>query len=575
MKAFIKVLIAAALTTTATGCEKFLDVNNNPNTALTVPPDALLAAALVTTAANYHGGVSAGNNYNTYASFAVGYWGKSGTVSGFSPERTYGYNNTYNQSLFNSTYDNLNDYNIIQTNGTKTYPNHAAIARIMKAYNYLLLVDQFGDIPYKQALQALGNTTPNYDKAEDIYKDLVVQLKGAVTDINAVPAGSLVVGNEDVVFNGGTTGMLRWKAFANSLRLRILLRESSTGDATRDAYVRTEMAALQTEAATPTGGGFIDRDVVVQPGYSPNTNQQNPFYDRYGFAPGATRGQAEYSFILPTNYIIRQYKSNSDPRITQLYRQGGFNNADGQRNVSPTSAIPGIVGTDLGEQQPPQFDPGDSVDTVGSRLLRGGAFLRGANAPTVIMLLSENLFSKAEAETRGLFTGGNVAAKADFMDGIKASFVTTYRDVNTAPASLATSTAGNVAGIAQYNTYITATANAANGLVNYDAPTTTVRQGTDPTVNLTPTPEAPLATPRAVSNQEKILYQKYVAENTVASTEALDDYRRTGLPRIKLSLQRGANSLPYRLFYPQTETSTNSANVPNGVTQFTKIFWQN
>lgn len=568
MKALFKVLIAAALTITATGCEKFLDINNNPNTATSVTPDALLAAALVTTAANYTGGVSGGNNYNTYASFAVGYWGKSGTVSGFSAERTYAYNNTYNQSLFNSTYDNLNDYNIIQTTGATTYPNHAAIARIMKAYNYLLLVDQFGDIPYKQALQGLGNTTPTYDKAEDIYKDLVVQLKGAVADINAVPAGSLAVGNEDVVFNGGAGGMQRWKAFANSLRLRILLRESSTGDAPRDAYVRTEMTALQTEAATATGGGFIDRDVVVQPTYTANTNQQNPFYDRYGFAAGATRAQSEYSFILPTNYIIRQYTSNSDPRISQLYRSSG------QRNIpNTTNAIGGIVGTDLGEQQPPQFDPTDGA-TVGSRLLQGGAFLRGATAPTVIMLLSEHLFSKAEAETRGLFTGGDAGAKQDFLDGIKASFVTTYRDANTVPATLAAATAGNVPGIAPYATYISAPANVGNGLVDYDAPTTTVRQGTDPSTTQTPTPEAPLATPRVVTKQEKILYQKYLAENTIASTEALDDYRRTGLPRIKLSLQRGANSLPYRLFYPQTETSTNSANVPVGVDQFTKIFWQ-
>lgn len=556
MKALFKVFLAAAFTVTATGCEKFLDINENPNNATSVTPDAILATALVTTAANYTGGVAAGNNYNTYASFAAGYWGKSGTVSGFSQERTYAYNDTYNQTLFNATYDNLNDYDIIQRTGATTYPNHAAIARIMKVYNYLLLVDQFGDIPYTDALKGLGNTAPKYDKAEDIYKDLVVQLKGAVADINAVPAGSLVVGNEDVVFNGGATGMNRWKQFANSLRLRILLRMSSTNDGARNSYVAAQMAALQTEATSATGGGFIDRDVVVQPTYTANTNQQNPFYDRYGFAAGATRAQSEYSFIVPTNYIISQYETNADQRIAQLYRRG-------QRNVAGTkTATAAYVGTDLGEANPPQFDPTDGA-TVGSRFLQGGTFLRGATAPTVLMLLSEHLFSKSEAEARSLGLVGN--DKQDFLDGIKASFVTTYRDASTIPATVAAATTANAAGIAQYTAYIAA--NVGNGLVDYDVPTTLVRQGTD-------TGSGPLGSPRAVTKQEKILYQKYLAENTIASVEALDDIRRTGLPRIKLSLQRGTNVLPKRLFYPQTETSTNQANIPTGVTQFTKIFWQ-
>ena len=572
MKPLVKLLFAAGITTVATGCEKFLDINSNPNNPTSVTADAQLANALVVTAANYTGGVANGNNYNTYASFAVGYWTKSGTVSGFSTERTYLYNNTYNQSLFNSTYDNLEDYQQVQ-NGAAAYPNHAAIARIMKVYNYLLLVDQFGDIPYTQALKGLGNTSPSYDKAADIYKDLVEQLKTAVTEINNVPASALVVGNEDVVFNGGATGMIRWKQFANSLRLRILLRESSTNDAALNTYVAQEMTKLVADATA--GDGFIARDVVVQPSYTANLNQQNPFYDRYGFAPGASRNQAEYSYILPTNFLINQYLHNSDPRIAQYYRVG-------QRNVpNTTTAVSQYVGGDLGEGTSVQFDPTDGA-SVGSRFVNGGTFLRAATAPTPLMLLSEHLFSKAEAETRNLIPGGDAAAKQDFLDGIKSSFVFTYRDAATVPTTLAASTTSNVAGIAQYNTYITA--NAGNGLVDYDATTTTTPDATASVyggatgatqytgATLT-TPK--LTAPRTVSKQEKILYQKYLSENTFASTEALDDYRRTGLPKFKLSRGSAGRPVPYRLFYPQTETSTNSKNVPVGVDQFTKLFWQN
>ena len=542
MKALYRVLIAAALTTTATGCEKFLDINDNPNQATSVEPNAILASALATTAANYNG---AATNYNSYSSFVSGFLGKSGTVSGFSEERTYNYSNNYYQNLFNNTYDNLNDYTLIEQKAA-AYPNHAAIARIMKVYNFQLLVDQYGDIPYKQALLGIKNVNPTYDKAEDIYKDFVVQLKGAVADINTAGAAANVtaVGPEDIVFRGNMTN---WKRFANSLRLRVLLRISSTGDAARDAYVKTEMAALQSAP-----DGFITTDVVAQPGYAGNSGQQNPFYNRYGFAVGQTRTTSEYSFVVPTNYIIRQYELNSDPRISQLYVKG-------KRTVGGV-ATPAYVGTDLGEPNAPTFTSTNA--TIGSRFLIGGTFLRGANAPTVLMLLSESLFSKAEAEARGLLTGN---AKQDFMDGIKASFLHTFRGAATAPATLAAATTDNAPGIAEYNAYIKA--NAANGLVNYDVATTTVPQGSAST---------PLTTPRAVTPQEKIIYQKYIASNIVASTEAWADYRRTALPKFPASLQSAsprADKLPTRLFYPQSEVSTNATNIPAGQTQYTKIFW--
>ncbi len=524
------------LTTAAVGCKSFLDINANPNNATSETPDAILGVALATTAANYTGGVLPGpnDNYNSLNSFTAGYWSKSGTVSGYSSERTYNYSNTYYQTVWSSTYDNLNDYQIIQTTGMATgYPNHAAIARIMKVYNFLLLVDEYGDIPYTNALKGIANTAPTYDKAADIYKDFIVQLKGALTDIDAAAAlknpSARGVGPEDIVFKGDMT---KWKQFANSLRLRILLRESQTNDAALNAYVATELSAVQADA-----NGFITADVVAQPGYATNTNQQNPFYDRYGFGVGLTRATTEYSFILPTNYIIAQYISNDDSaRIGQLYR------------VGTKDSVAAYLGGTLGERLAPQFDP--TTPDVGSRLLQGGTFLRGPNQPTILMLLSEQLFSKAEAETRNLFMGGEAAAKSDYYDGIKSSFISTFRAATVAPASLAA--ASTAPGATQYAAYIAN--NAKNPEVNYDL--------ASPTGNL--------------GKQYIILYQKYIAENTVASTEGWDDYRRAAQPKIPASLQSNSprpDKLPTRLLYPLSESNTNSANIPAGVTQFTPIFW--
>jgi len=535
MNIFSKILLAATLTTVASSCSSFLDINTNPNAATSVTPDQLLANALVSTGANY-------TNYNSYTSFFAGFWGKANGVSGYNVERAYNYTSTYQQVLWTGIYDNLQDYQLIRTSSVaSSYPNHAAIARIMQAYDYLLLVDQYGDIPYTNALQGATNTTPTFDKADAIYKDLIVQLKGAISDINAATSAAKP-GTEDVVFGGGTAGMTKWKQFANSLRLRILLRQSSTSNGTLNAYVATEMAALQ--ASTE---GYITTDVVVQPGYAGSSGQQNPFYNTYGFAVGSSATVSTYRFILPTNYLVNLFQNNNDTRLVQEFRP-----VDGTTTT--------YKGTNLGEPLPPDYLQGSTFQAALAGQPAGtfaGTFLRSPSQPTVLMLLAEHLFSKSEAEFRGLITTGD--AKTDYLNGIRASYQTTYRS-GTAPAA--------VAATAESEAYLAA--NATNGLVNWEATTT---RSTDQYGNLL----ASGAT-RTVSTLEKILTQKWLAENTFASTEAYDDYRRTSLPNIPISLEASqpALGIPTRLLYPQVEINTNGANVTAasaGITQYSRLFW--
>jgi hypothetical protein len=515
MNRLFKIVLAAALTSVASSCNSFLDINTNPNAATSVTPNQLLANALTVTGTNYV-------TYNAYANFAAGYWGKSNGVSGYNEERTYNYSSAYYAGLWTNTYDNLNDYQLIRTSVmASSYPNHAAIARIMQVYNWLLLVDEYGDIPYTNALQGSANTAPSYDKAADIYKDLIVQLKGAITDINAATAGTKPT-TDDVVFGGDMT---KWKQFANSLRLRILLRESSTNDAALNAYVKTEMTTLQ--SATD---GFITTDVIVQPGYAASSGQQNPFYNTYGFAVGSTNVTSTYNFTLPTNFLLNLYQNNKDSRITQEYN---LNNTGVYR------------GTNLGEPTPPS-------KTTGSTFLVGGTYLRSPNQPTVLMLLAEHLFSKSEAEFRTLLTGD---AQADYLNGIRASFQTTYRTSTSATGPVP------VTSTTQSEAYLKA--NVGNGLVDWMATTT---PATDAYGVLT-------TGTRPVSTLEKIITQKWLAEATIAATEGWDDYRRTSLPPIPISREASTAQFPTRLLYPQSEVNTNATNVPSGITQYTHIFW--
>lgn len=102
---------------------------------------------------------------------------------------------------------------------------YQGVALIMKAYNYGMITDLWGDAPFSQALQGeSGNLKPSYDSQKDIYTGILGYLETANTllsksqneysDINPV---------QDVIYQGSVA---KWRKFANSLALRYYMRIS-------------------------------------------------------------------------------------------------------------------------------------------------------------------------------------------------------------------------------------------------------------------------------------------------------------------------------------------------------------
>jgi len=511
------VVLSTSLLTSS--CGDFLETNVNPNNPIAVPARSILAQALKVTGDNL------GTSYNGYAMWVAGYWGKSNTVNGFNEERTYNYTNLYQQGLWSSTYDNLKDYQlIIDQSVAENTPNLAAIARIMRVYNYQLLVDQYGNIPYTSALQGLGNISPQYDDALSIYRDLVLQLDESITIIDGLTSETPAVGSEDIVYAGN---MANWKRFANTLKLRILVRMS--GVTSQDGFIRTEVAKF------PATGAFITADALVQPGYVQSGGKQNPFFTTYGLtAAGASATNRNY--VQPTVYIINQYKNNADPRLTRLYTAATAGANTGQ-----------YVGVRLGDENLLGV-------TSYSRLRIPGGLLKSYDMPQPLLLLSEANFLQAEAKLtdsrRGsaapYLTGGDAAAKTNYEAGVAASFTYFYAP---SPSQRGTATDLSATATTNYNTYVAA--NTTNPLVAWDAP-------------------------GATTKLQKIYYQKYLALNGADPIESWNELRRNDYPTIAPSLQSTsprADKLPVRLLYPQSELITNTANVPTANQFTTRIFW--
>jgi hypothetical protein len=117
------------------------------------------------------------------------------------------------------------------------YANLHQMARIMKAMVFERITDIYGDIPYFQAgLGYYSNIyAPPYDKQQDIYTDLLKEVSQATDslDVNAdLPTGDVFYASY------GASQISEWKAFGNSLLLRMAMRLTKIDPATAQKYVK-------------------------------------------------------------------------------------------------------------------------------------------------------------------------------------------------------------------------------------------------------------------------------------------------------------------------------------------------
>ncbi len=100
---------------------------------------------------------------------------------------------------------------------------HVGIFTTFRVLFFSFMTDYYGDVYYSQALKGReGLLYPVYDKQADIYAGLLQELDDASAMITG---GSDVVNSTyDLMFGGDKT---QWLKFCNSLKLRLLMRESA------------------------------------------------------------------------------------------------------------------------------------------------------------------------------------------------------------------------------------------------------------------------------------------------------------------------------------------------------------
>ncbi|GGX29258.1 SusD/RagB family nutrient-binding outer membrane lipoprotein [Aquimarina muelleri] len=301
MKNYIYLFIFTIL---IAGCAKdFEDINTNPNAPVDVQPALLLRQVIYDYAEQM-----------SYEGFVAGnLLGQHLTALDF---------NLFDRHALNSPqlggnpwaifYTNLRDNEIIlkKSQEIETFAVYEGPSLILKAYMTMGLTDLFGDVPYSEAFTGNTNTvTPKYDLQKDIYLAQGGILDNLQKGIEAIQKYSGTFALEgDILYDGN---LEYWIRFANSLRIKALMRISAKQDIT------TQLQAIVTE------GNYI------------TTNTENAVFEFTDAEPNNFRlarlRAGDFNNFVMSETIEDILTRLNDPRVSVLFRP--FENAtDNQYN---------------------------------------------------------------------------------------------------------------------------------------------------------------------------------------------------------------------------------------------------
>lgn len=376
-------MIAVVTAMVLTSCTKDFDtINSDPNSVTDVPSDYLLPGAIM----------SISNAENAYMeSFAYASDWVQHTSSGFWPDPGRYYFEKSRSFLWDNLYSGpLLDLKVMNQKAIEEGNRSLrAASLILMSYGFAMIIDMYGPAPYSQALLAtIGINKPVYDDQESIYSALLDSLALA----NALLQGETSMDVEqgyDVLCQGDAR---MWQKFANSLRLRMLMRISGKTD------ISAPLQQLLDSDDCPLIESNLENIRFNYPGISP----QNyfPLYDV--LSEDASDAGYRISQTL-VDYLIQ----TGDPRLA-VYAM--------VNNSGAYAGLPNGAGATSG-----QIDAYSRVHTRYGQKDRPGIFLS----------YSEILFLMAEAASRGL-TGGD--AKSLYEQAVQANFIElglTEEDYNT------------------------------------------------------------------------------------------------------------------------------------------------
>ncbi len=316
------------------------------------------------------------------------------------------------------------------------YKNLFYATRIYYAFLALANTDTYGDMPFKEYVQAKVPETNNvaYNTQKEVYDAMFRMLEQAVDSIQPNDASQVGYSTDDICYKGDWK---KWLRFANTLRLRLALRISN---------VDPERAKKEAQNALNNQYGLMESNadnMEIVPKYAPvekggtdDGGNENPLVmcsvcyngesvmskDLENFYRNESEGGEEYKIKTGRNsYVTKKI----DPRCLVSWYRG--NMTDNTLSAGEDSQKEDFVGCERGAQAP-LIDMG----TLKYSLTRTAPKTFGKNFDPnyffsrerayLLLGYAESLFLRAEAALRSWTALGlTESAEEYYKQGIQAS----------------------------------------------------------------------------------------------------------------------------------------------------------
>ena len=251
-----------------------------------------------------------------------------------------------------------------------TAHNDVIIADLLEIYTFNLLVNTYGNIPYKEALNPLI-PFPKYDDAKTVYTDLLYRLDTCIAGLNT--SGSSL-GSADQIYSGNVSS---WLKFAATLKLKMAMMLTDVDAAT---------ASKKVLEAINIGVFASNSDNALMAYSASSSGNSNPVWQALVYS-----GRHDF---LPTNILVDTMVSLADPRVPLYFTK--------DPNNSYSGGVPGAGN-------------GTGIYSDFSDLIQGQTY------PGLILDYVSTEFLLAEAVERGIAVGGS--AQSHYNNAITASIL--------------------------------------------------------------------------------------------------------------------------------------------------------
>lgn len=359
------------------GCEKYLNINDNPNAANNPPISGLLANTTYLTSNNVY---LIGDWVSYYSQYFA-------SPSNGSPTDTY--DQTDNSGSWGGIYNVLTDlYDMRKIARENDWKAYMGIADIASAINLSMAMNVWGDMPFSEAFIGVSNLVPKFDSDKVLYDSCMVMLDRGISLLQQPGIDGQINKPSDFIHGGNLSA---WVKTGYALKARLLNQVSK-----QSSYSSTSvLGAIEKAYTSNADDAQVTQFTIRNPFAAAAISNRNLVLDVW----------LSENFIQATNGVTYGVFDPRLPQITIPTEAGKY-----QGVMHPAG---GYWGTPNGAGY-----QGEQNTKHVQNYLEPGKWYSSTNSPLQIITNAEMRFVEAEAAFRG---GNKDRAYTAYLAGIKAS----------------------------------------------------------------------------------------------------------------------------------------------------------